>query len=163
VENGDQPLYRRCIDPIWDQVTIYEGPEQFLRGFAAIPAPLGDLYAAHWIVSEVRNGALPQFFSNSTGVLAPEAVQALRRLGLNKAADATESAMTFFGEAYPRDRETRSELIDWVWNQDMPEEDRNNLDIFLGLTDEFLDEIGNDGVDFIKAANEYAKAHCSAV
>ncbi|WP_164468170.1 DMP19 family protein [Caulobacter vibrioides] len=46
----------------------------FLAGFSAVPTPSKHLLATHWLQSEVHNGGFSQFFSNSTGVLAPEAV-----------------------------------------------------------------------------------------
>ena len=57
--------YWRIVAPIWDDVSIYDGPEVFLRGFAAAPRRARNLMVAHWCVSEVRNGGLGQFFSNS--------------------------------------------------------------------------------------------------
>lgn len=149
--------YWDVVEPIWKQVSIHKGPETFLTQFNRLPQAVGDLYAAHWLVSEVVNGALPQFFSNSTGVLAPEAVAALKRMGLPKAAKIVEAAMTFFGDEYPRDRAARAELIDWVWEGDLSEDDEHNLAIMLELSGQFLDAIGRDQALFESAADSYAR------
>jgi len=46
--------------------------------------PLGiqHLYCGHRCQSEVTNGGLYQFFSNTTGLLAPEALFGFREIGL---------------------------------------------------------------------------------
>lgn len=39
------------------------------------------MFAAHFCQSEICNGGLGQFFGNSTGGLAPEAVEGFREIG----------------------------------------------------------------------------------
>ena len=68
-------LYWSLVEPISDKIEIYEGPEEFACAFAGVPRPAGLLFAAHFCQSEVCNGGFDQFFSNSTGVLAPEAIE----------------------------------------------------------------------------------------
>jgi hypothetical protein len=155
--------YWDLLEPIWDQIDIYTNPETFLAQFAQLSQAVGDLYAAHWLVSEVVNGAFPQFFSNSTGVLAPEALIAFRRIGLTDAADITEACMTFFGDSYPRDRAVRATMIDWVWAETLSEDDEHNLDILLDLSSQFLDAIGKDQSAFNLAADEYALRYLNAL
>lgn len=157
--SAEKPAYREYMSAAWAAIDIYNGPDAFFASFAAVPAPAADLVAAHWLVSEVRNGAFPQFFSNATGVLAPEAVQALRRLGLPEAAALVEEAMSFFDEPYPRDRAARQERIDWVWEDELSEGEQHNLDLMLEISGEFLDAIGRDMEHFIPAADAYARAH----
>ena len=66
--------YFDLIEPIWEQVSIYDGEAVFLRQFGAIAERQKHVLAAHWCQSEVCNGGFLQFFHNSTGVLCPEAV-----------------------------------------------------------------------------------------
>jgi len=160
---GENQYYWVFLEKVWDAVSIYNGPDAFLHQFAQLPQAAGDLYAAHWLVSEIINGAFPQFFSNSTGVLAPEAVAALGRMGLTPAAECAEAAMSFFGEQYPRDRGIRSEMIDWVWETEMTEDQEADLATLLGISGDFLDAVGNDGARFVQAANEYAANHLASV
>jgi hypothetical protein len=63
--------YWDLVEPIWDEISIYDGAEQFLQDFEKTDERPGILFAAHWTQSEVMNGGLGQFFNNSTGVLAP--------------------------------------------------------------------------------------------
>lgn len=155
----ENQLYWKVVEPILDKVSIYDGVDNFLNEFGNLPPVVGDLYAADRLVYEVNNGALPQFFSNSTGVLGPEAVSALRRMGLVDAADIVASAMLFFGEEYPRDRGVRSELIDWVWEKNLSEDELHNLDTLLELSGQFLDAMGKKKAIFYAAANAYAYAN----
>src|SRR5438105_3105405 len=102
--NGErQPgeLYWSLVKPIWRSVRVYSPPDEFLAQFAGLRPEVGHLFAAHWCQSEVRNGGLHQFFSNSTGVLAPEALVGFRAIGITEWADIVAEAMRFFGESYP--------------------------------------------------------------
>jgi hypothetical protein len=80
-EFGSGQLYWSLIEPVWDEIEIYSGPEEFSRTFAGVPRSAGLLFAAHFCQSEVCNGGFNQFFSNSTGVLAPEAIEGFKAIG----------------------------------------------------------------------------------
>jgi len=99
--------YWRLVEPYWDMVSIYGSADEFTRQFAGLPIVSQHLYATHWTQSEVQNGGLGQFFDNSTGILAPEAVAGFRALGMPQAAAALVEAMNQFGDPYPREREGR--------------------------------------------------------
>ncbi len=103
--------YWRLVKPIWYSVSIYDGPETFLRQFGQLRPEVGHLFAATWFESEVCNGGLYQFFGNSTGVLAPEALEGLRAIGLPEWVEILAKARHFFGTAYPRDRTERRRLL----------------------------------------------------
>ena len=90
-----------------DSASIHDGPAVFLAQFAALSAPERHLLATHWCDHEVCNGGFLQFFENSTGVLAPEAVDGYRALGLFEVAATVEDAMKLFVPSYPRDRVLR--------------------------------------------------------
>ena len=104
--------YWRFVEPVWDSISIYDGEETFLRQFGKAPKKSATLFAAHWFQSEVMNGGLGQFFSNSTGVLAPEVVEALRVIGMPECAAALAEAMKFFGDPYPRERDIRENVFE---------------------------------------------------
>lgn len=70
-----------------------------------------DLVAAHWLLAEVDNGGLMQFFLNSSGHVAPEAVAAFRRIGFPEAAGAVAAAMAVFGPEYPLDCTIRGRVL----------------------------------------------------
>ena len=103
--------YRQLVRAIWDQISIHDGPERFLLDFGKAPEQSRILYAAHWTQSEAMNGGLAQFFDNPTGVLAPEAVDAFRVIGMPRTAAVLLDAMAFFGDPYPRDRATRQQVF----------------------------------------------------
>jgi hypothetical protein len=99
--------YWSHIRQAYEDVSIYDGAEVFLPAFRELPPHVGDLLAAHWILSEVANGGLLQFFLNPTGVLAPEAAQGFDRMGLSEVAELVRKAMAYFGATYPREMEER--------------------------------------------------------
>jgi len=65
-----------------DEISIYEGPQVFIANYEVAPARERTVFAAYWLQAEVLNGGLLQFFSNDTGVLAPEAVAACRSISM---------------------------------------------------------------------------------
>ena len=93
-------------------VSIYDGPATFLEDFAGLSRAEQIAFAGFWFQAEVLNGGLEQFFSNSTGVLAPEAVAACRELGLPSLANELERAMAWFGTEYPRSRDERQDALE---------------------------------------------------
>jgi hypothetical protein len=144
--------YWKLVEPIWDTVSIYDGPETFLRQYNASPEASRVLFAAHWTQSEVLNGGFDQYFFNSTGVLAPEAASAFRQIGMPQTAAAVERAMSFFGIEYPRDRDERQEAIDTAHGASGDED----FDPFQEADDLFFDLIGEENGGFEAAADAYA-------
>ena len=118
---------------VWDAISIYHAPDIFLTQFNSAPVAARSLFAAHWCQSEVRNGGLHQFFSNSTGILAPEAIAAYQMIGMPKLASVIEAAARWFGSDYPRRREIREELLD-SYETEHPE----GWNRFHGSTTNFL-------------------------
>ncbi len=154
-------MYWNAIEPYWDALDLRASPDEFATQFAAIPPLSQHLFAAYWAFSEVRNGALPQFFSNSTGILAPEAVVGLRALGLPLAAEALEEGMKAFGQEYPRLRSERAKTIECVWHKPLSSTAEALLDNMLELTDQFLDSLGKQCKEFEIRANAYYVAQSS--
>ena len=107
-------IYWSVIEPIWDSISIYDGPEVFLLQFGKVSSEVGNLFASHWCQSEVCNGGFDQFFYNSTGVLAPEAAKGFQAIGLCDLAELVRKAMSIFGDPYPRDRGVRCDLLERV-------------------------------------------------
>jgi Domain of unknown function (DUF4375) len=105
--------YWSLIEPVWLPLNRSwdKGCEEFVRQFQAVPREVGHLYAGHWCQSEVCNGGFHQFFINTTGLLAPEALAGYRAIGLAEWAEVLATAMKFFGSQYPRERTERDELL----------------------------------------------------
>jgi hypothetical protein len=103
--------YWNHIEEAFERVSIYDGEEAWLSGLKAYPEYIQELLAAHWTMSEVLNGGLGQYFQNSTGVVAPEAIEGFTRIGQLEVANILKAAMAYFGTEYPRDREIRGKLL----------------------------------------------------
>lgn len=146
--------YWTLVDPICETVSIYDGPEVFLQQYAAAAEASRVLLAAHWCQSEIRNGGFDQFFFNSTGVLAPEAVEAFRKIGMPQVAALIEQAMSLFGPGYPRDRAARCDALDAMC--DASDKDGGPFD---NLDDSFFALIGSENGGFEAAADAYAAAN----
>ena len=86
-------LYWSLVEPVWRSVRVSADPDDFLERFAELRPAVRNLFAAHWCQSEIRNGGSHQFFTNPTGVLAPEALEAFRVIGLAEWADILEDAV----------------------------------------------------------------------
>ena len=147
--------YWAVLEPYWERIDIYSGPERFLQTYAAAPPVVQVLFASHFCESEVSNGGLHQFFSNPTGVLAPEAEAAFGRIGLNAAADVLRRAMAFFGEPYPRDQAARLQAL--PDGDDDDEEARDDWDPFRDLDDQFYESLGRNHEPFHQALDRFAK------
>ena len=103
--------YWDLIEPVWNEINIYDGEALFLESIQPISRPLVLLYAAHFCQSEVHNGGFLQFFWNNTGVLSPEATEAFKLLEMPQLASVLEAAATPLGLPYPRDREARWDAL----------------------------------------------------
>jgi hypothetical protein len=148
----DPETYWDLIERAFDAVSIYDGPEVYDEQVAAYPEPIRHLLAAHWCYSEVYNGGFWQFFGNSTGVLAHDAVAGFRALGLDDLAAILEEAMSRLPAPYPRDVMDREEVLG---------PDRRDERIrFDDLDDRFFAALGDGSPDrFQAAANAYAAKH----
>jgi hypothetical protein len=149
--------YRDVIRPIWDSVRIYDGADVFLRGFSGLSFIQRVLFATHWAQSEVMNGGLGQFFSNSTGVLAPEAVEGFVALRMPLCASAVSDAMLFFGAPYPRDRHMRRVLMEKF------ERDNPQLVLFNAQEDAIAVALEDEGGGYWSVADRFAGSLVGAV
>jgi hypothetical protein len=146
--------YWSAISPHW--LSLNEswdrGVREFLAECSQVPRLALDLYAGHWCQSEVNNGGLYQFFFNTTGLLAPEAANGFRVVGLLEWSAIVSEAMRFFGAPYPRERSTRLELLPESGGRD-----RQSWDPFASLDQRFYE--CSDGARFRweRAADAYAE------
>ena len=149
--------YWTLVEPIWEKVSIYDGTSTFLQQYAEAPEVARTLLAAHWANSEIRNGGFIQFFTNRTGVLAPEAVQSFHSIGMPQIAKTMARAMDFFGPTYPRARTARQKALKIGRDKD-PAAVRN---WFEPLDDAFFAAIDSENGGFEAMADRYAaKAAC---
>jgi hypothetical protein len=149
LQAGDR--YWSLVKPVWRSISIYDGPTVFLGQFGAARPEVGHLFAAHWCQSEVRNGGLHQFFANSTGVLAPEALAGYRAIGLREWAAILAEAMAFFGSPYPREKGHRHERL--AQRESLS---REEWDPFHALDDQLLTWLDAEEDRWERAADAYA-------
>ena len=105
--------YWSLIEPVWSSLNHSwdDGPEEFLSLFRSIRPEVGNLYAAHWCQSEVCNGGFYQFFFNTTGILAPEALDGFRAIEAMEWAEILVDSMKLFATPYPRERGDRLTVL----------------------------------------------------
>lgn len=131
---GDRELSRYATQLLWEAVDIYRDRET-LRSVLdlATPGQIG-AFAAQWCESEVCNGGFHQFFHNSTGILAPEALAGFRQLGANGLATPLFDAMALFPGGPPDDCGARQEALDLI-----------PYESFRPLDDAFYAALARDG------------------
>jgi len=133
-----------------DEISVYDGPEVFLEQFHGRSRADQIVFAGYWLQAQILNGGLGQFFWNDTGVLAPEAVEACRALGLPKLAARIQEAMNWFGHPYPREREPRETALQ-----------QSDGDPFSELEDEVVGLIYEENSGLEQAAVKYVELHGS--
>jgi hypothetical protein len=104
-------LHWPVLQPMWHQLRTPYEPDPRLQ--QATPGQRA-LYALYWLESETSNGGLHQYFWNAAGMLADEAVQGARRLGLGGYADllAEAIAAVFDAPGVPADQRARQQALD---------------------------------------------------
>jgi hypothetical protein len=148
----EEESYWDFIDSVSDDVSIYDGADVFLADFDKISRVQQVLLAAHWADAEICNGGFEQFFYNSTGVLAPEAVIAFSELSMPGCSALVLEASGFFGTPYPREREVRINILE-KYAEDNPD----SPDPFDSLDDRYYDLKDVEAGGFEAAALRYAK------
>ena len=144
--------YWTLVKPVWDSISIYDGADKFVSDYEAAPEVSRVLFAAHWCQSEICNGGFHQFYSNSTGVLAPEAHDAFLKLGMPKVAELIAQSMSWFDAPFPRDRISRQNVLD-AHAEGQP----NSPNPFDALDDPFFNALESESGGFEAAANAFAQ------
>ena len=137
------------IQPLWYNVSIYDGIEVYNRDLAPFSDAQRKILALFWYDSEVCNGGHDQFFSNSTGIVWKDAYEAMRMIGANLYADNFQKAIDMFGGEVPFDRDERNDVLDKLYEDEIFD-DFNEIDMFY---------YGEENIN--QLMNEYVKAHAS--
>ncbi len=151
-----EPGYWWAIDPYWEEINIHGTSDEFLDSFGRVPELSQHVFAAHWVVFETMNGSFVQFFFNSTGILAPEGVTALRVIGLKDSAEALDLAVKLIGEPYPRERDERLAIVEPLYEKKLSPSDDALADRLVELSESFLDGLGKGCRDFEPITTRYA-------
>lgn len=152
-EPGDR--YWTLIESAFDIVNIHDGPAVVAEQFAKLPPEVGHLLAAHWCQSEVVNGGLYQFFSNSAAVLAPEALAGFKAIGLTEWATLLGTAMSVLGNSYPRHKAQRQRALP----NPKKGSPRSGWDPFYDLDKRFYEPLKRAEFMWEEAADAYAARH----
>jgi len=108
----DGEFYEKYLRDQPALIDFYLGYERFRGDCESAPEAYRNLFCGYWCKYEVDNGGLKQFFWNSTGIIAPEAVSAFKAAGLPKLAAVVRDSIAVFGPEFPRDRQARIKFID---------------------------------------------------
>ncbi len=159
----EETFYGDALEEVFEATNIYDGEEPYLASIAPLPRPLVLLLAAHFCQYEIPNGGLQQLFKNSTGIVAPEAIEGYNLIGMPKTASVLEMAVSDLGAPYPRDRGARRQALMRASGLDETDMDdytlvKNALGWdFLNRTAWNLLDLENGG--FEAAANRYVAGY----
>jgi len=147
--------YWDLVGPVWEHVDIYNGEETFLKTFRQCPKEVGHLYATHFCQSEVCNGGFWQFFENGTGMLAPEAIEGFKAIGLPAVALVLKEAINLFPKPYSRDQTDRT---DWMYVTLDDKASAHLSDELDELTERFYELLQAEEGGFTEVADSYARS-----
>jgi len=141
------------IEPHWDVLCASwdRGADAFAAQMQKVPLKVQHLFPAHWCESEVCNGGFHQFFHNSTGILAPEAIQGFAAIGASELSAIVSEATGFFGPVYPRERSARLARLPNASGRK-----REEWDPFAALDARFYDWLEAESNRWDRLADAYA-------
>jgi Domain of unknown function (DUF4375) len=129
-----KPKFPRVYADYYEKLQPYDGREAWLKRYLEQPENGRNLFCVHWTCIEVHNGGLWQFFYNSTGNFAPEAVKGFDAIGMHDVANILREAISRFPDEYPFNREIRQELVGHPGGEKAKVEFDNLDDKFYDLT-----------------------------
>ena len=89
---------------LWDKVKA--------RSFNSLTDAEKNFFAVDYLISEVNNGGFDQYFFNSSGEYANEALLGLKKIGAIKTASIVQNSFSIFPEhKVPKDRQERWKLM----------------------------------------------------
>lgn len=106
-----QANYWELVEPIADEFCGLDGAE-FEPFYASLPDGGKQLCVMHYTDAEIANGGFAQYFHNTTGVFAPEAVVAFNLIGESQLATIVQEAIEVFGNPFPRTQILRQKLVE---------------------------------------------------
>ena len=109
VLSGDDAF--AVIEPVYWSANIYESLAEYEASLQRFSRPQRLLVALHWYVAEVNNGGHDQFYSNSTGIVWPDALDAFEAIGVPDGAEIIRESAGRLGGSPSREREERSRQL----------------------------------------------------
>jgi hypothetical protein len=135
MSDESEASYWAILEPIWTEQPYAD--EVFGDWFNKLSEAQKVLFPTHWLVAEVQNGGFHQYFTNSTGFHAPEAILGLRMLELGDFAEVVEKAVAIVGTPFPRQRARREEVLWPMWGK-------------IGENEDPFDELNNRFYELLK-------------
>jgi len=96
--SGLVPIVVQHLD---EDASLYFGRASLDASLAKATAGQRAVYAIYWLMEEIANGGLEQFFGNSTGMLWEDAVDGLRHVGAEPQAEVLLAAGALFPDGAP--------------------------------------------------------------
>ncbi len=119
------------------------------------PRDIQLLEATSYGKADIDNGGFHQFFSNGTGVVAPEMIEWFERAGLAESASIVREATAVFGKVFPRSQKLRRKFL-----ASFDGETRADWDPFFKLDDRFYASLPYDKHVFDAAADRWLREVC---
>ncbi|TGM58870.1 DMP19 family protein [Leptospira adleri] len=104
VENGSFEI----IEPLWWAINVYEGEKEYIEDLKGFSNEQKYLFAIHRYSAEVNNGGHDQFFFNSSGIVAEDALEGFRKIGLDENYNILKESMDRLGGKPFKDRDKRT-------------------------------------------------------
>jgi len=119
------------------------------------PRDIQLLDATSYGKADIDNGGFHQFFSNGTGVFAPEMIEWFERAGLAETASIVKEATSVFGEVFPRSQDLRRKFLASFHGKT-----RADWDPFYQMYDRFYASLPYKKDVFDKAADRWLREVC---
>jgi hypothetical protein len=100
------------IEPVWWSANIYDGPAKYELSLLQFSRSQRLVFAVFWYRSEVNNGGHHQFYSNSTGIVWKDALEAFRALDAPEFASILAESAARLGGSPSLDHHERGEQLD---------------------------------------------------
>lgn len=122
-----------------------------------VPRDIQLLWATSYGVADIENGGFHQFFTNETGIYAPEMLEWFERAEMKDAAAVLRKAMAIFGDSYPRSQTARQEFLKTFDNES---QSRADWDPFYILDGEFGAALLHEREEFDNVAERWLRETC---
>jgi len=111
IENKQNGIFK-IIEPLWWSVSIYDGESKYFSDLRMYSIEQRYIFAITWYTSEVNNGGHGQFYDNSTGIVAEDALEGFKKIGLIKNYEILKESMQRIGGKVFKDRQKRQEQLE---------------------------------------------------
>jgi hypothetical protein len=99
------------IHPVWWTANIYDGPEQYELSLLPFSRSQRLVFAVFWYRAEVENGGHCQFYSNSTGIVWRDALEAFQTMEVPELSSILAEAAARLGGSPSLVRQERGEQL----------------------------------------------------